>query len=174
MVPMTNVSVPVRENESPPTFGGLMMDKKPIQALKRLAIEHPIAMGCLMHFVENMSRSNAYMASQQSIGKALGVTSRAVKTAVSVLQEARFVQVVKIGTANAYIVNTKVAWQGNRGARFAHFHADVVAYENEQPSGRDIDDDTPLIQLPVLEEGERLLVNNDEINPPDQGEMLLP
>ena len=174
MVPMTNVSVPVRENESPPTFGWLMMDKKPIQALKRLAIEHPIAMGCLMHFVENMSRSNAYMASQQSIGKALGVTSRAVKTAVSVLQEARFVQVVKIGTANAYIVNTKVAWQGNRGARFAHFHADVVAYENEQPAGREIDDDTPLIPLPVLEEGERLLVNNDEIDPPDQGEMLLP
>ena len=174
MVPMTNVSVPVKEHERPATFGWLMMDKKPIQALKRLAIEHHIAMGCLMHFVENMSRSNAYMSSQQSIGKALGVTSRAVKTAVSVLQEARFVQVVKIGTANAYIVNTKVAWQGNRGARFAHFHADVVAYENEQPAGREIDDDTPLIQLPVLEEGERLLVNNDEIDPPDQGEMLLP
>ena len=174
MVSMTNVSVPIKDDERPATFGWLMMDKKPIQALKRLAIEHPIAMGCLMHFVENMSRSNAYMASQKSIADQLRVSAPAVKKAVAVLETGNFVQVVKIGTANAYIVNTKVAWQGNRGARFAHFHADVVAYENEQPSGRDIDDDTPLIQLPVLEEGERLLVNNDEIDPPDQGEMLLP
>jgi hypothetical protein len=172
MVPMTNISVPTKDNELAPNFGWLMMDKKPIQAMKRLAVAHPIAMGALMHMVENMSRSNAFMASQQSIAKALGVTSRAIKTAVAELETQKFVQIIKIGTANAYIVNTKVAWQGNRGARFAHFHADIVAYEVEQ--SRDIDDTTPLNQIPRLEEGERLLVGNEPIEPPDQQEMELP
>lgn len=171
---MTNVSVPLRESEKSPTFGWLMMDKKPIQALKKLAISHPIAMGCLMHFVENMSRSNAYMASQKSIAEQLGVSTVAVKKAVAVLESGSFIQVVKIGTANAYVVNTKVAWQGRRGARFAHFHADVIAYENEQPFGKDLDNNESLVQIPTLEPGERIFVCNNEIDPPDQQEMELP
>ena len=172
IIAMTNISVPLREDDFPPNFGWVMMDKKPIQALKSLAIKHPIAMGTLMHMVENMSRSNAFMASQQSIAKSLGVSTVAVKKAVSVLESSKFVQIIKIGTANAYIVNTKVAWQGNRGARFAHFHADIVAYEIEQ--SKDIDDTSPLNQIPRLEEGERLLVGNEPIEPPDQQEMDLP
>ena len=172
MVSMTSISVPVKENELAPTFGWLMIDKKPIQALKRLAISHPIAMGCLMHFVENMSRSNAYMASQKSIANQLGVSAVAVKKAVAVLESSKFVQVIKVGTANAYVVNTRVAWQGKRGARFAHFHADIVAYEDEQC--KDLDDDSPLIQIPSAAPDERYLVGNEEIDPPDQQEMTLP
>ena len=162
MVSMTNVSVPIKDKEVPPTFGWLMVDKKPIQALKKLAISHPIAMGCLMHFVEN------------SIAEQLGVSAVAVKKAVAVLEDSRFVQVVKIGTANAYVVNTKVAWQGRRGARFAHFHADIIAYENEQPKGKDLDDKEPLMQIPTAEPGERILVTNIPKEPPDQQEMELP
>ena len=151
-----------------------MIDKKPIQALKRLAISHPIAMGCLMHFVENMSRTNAYMASQKSIADQLNVSTRAVKEAVAVLESTRFIQIIKVGTANAYVVNTKVAWQGQRGARFAHFHADIVAYEVEQSRALDLDDKEPLMQIPRTEPGERILVGNEPIDPPDQGEMELP
>jgi hypothetical protein len=171
---MTSVSIPIKEKEVPPTFGWLMVDKKPIQALKKLAIAHPIAMGCLMHFVENMSRSNAYMASQKSIADQLGVSTIAIKKAVAVLENSRFIQIVKIGTANAYVVNTKVAWQGRRGERFAHFHADIIAYENEQQKGKDLDNDEPLIQIPSAKPGERVLVGNEPIDPPDQQEMELP
>lgn len=157
VISMTSISVPIKDGEKSPTFGWLMIDKKPIQALKMLAIKHPIAMGCLMHFVENMSRSNAYMASQKSIAEQLGVSTVAVKKAVAVLDTGRFVQIVKIGTANAYVVNTKVAWQGRRGARFAHFHADLVAYENEQPKSKNLDDAEPLIQIPTTASDELLI-----------------
>lgn len=169
---MTNISIPLTEEDLPPTFGWLMIDKKPVQMLKVLAIKHPVAMGTLMHMVENMSRSNAFMASQQSIAKALDVSPRAIKMAVSELESRKFIQIVKIGTANAYIVNTRVAWQGKRGARYAHFHADIVAYEIEQ--SKDIDDETPLIQIPKAHPGERYLVANNPIDPPDQQEMELP
>jgi hypothetical protein len=72
------------------------------------------------------------------------------------------------------VVNTKVAWQGRRGARFAHFHADIIAYENEQPKGKDLDDKEPLMQIPTAEPGERILVTNAPKEPPDQQEMELP
>ena len=71
------------------------------------------------------------------------------------------------------VVNNKVAWQGNRGERYAAFGADVLAIEAEQEQDL-IDDPRPLKSVPKLIEGERLLVGNEPIDPPDQGELELP
>jgi hypothetical protein len=120
-----------------------------------------------------MSRSNALMVSQQAMAKQLKIAPRSVKGAVSVLLKHGFIQVVKVGTSNVYVVNTKVAWQGNRGARFAHFRADILAIESEQDIDT-IDNQEPLKKVPVLMSGERLLIDNNEIDPPDQQEMELP
>lgn len=171
--PMTNVSVPIKDNEKPPTFGWLMIDKKPIQELQQLAMKHPTAMGTLLYLVNNMSRSNALMTSQQSIAKALNASSRAIRMAIATLEQYNYIQVVKVGTSNVYIVNTRVAWQGKRGARFAHFNADILAFEVEQEREA-VENTTPLNQIPILDEGERLFVANNPIDPPDQHEMELP
>ena len=76
--------------------------------------------------------------------------------------------------ATVYIVNSRVAWQGNRGERYAYFGADIMAIESEQDKSTTIDDTTPLKRVPYLVEGERLLVGNEPIDPPDQQEMELP
>mgnify|MGYP003376703114 CR=1 FL=1 len=170
---MTSVTVPLRDSESPSTFGWLQFEKASVKELQTLALEHPMAMGTLMFMINNMSRSNALMVSQQAISKQLKIAPRSVKGAVAVLLAHGFIQVVKVGTSNVYVVNTKVAWQGNRGARFAHFRADILAIESEQDSDA-VDNQEPLKKVPVLMSGERLLVGNDEIDPPDQGEMCLP
>jgi hypothetical protein len=47
-----------------------------------------------------------------------------------------------------------------------------MAFEAEQTA--DVDDTTPLKSVPILHDGERLLVGNEAIEPPDQGEMELP
>ena len=44
----------------------------------------------------------------------------------------------------------------------------------EQDKSTTIDDTTPLKRVPYLVEGERLLVGNEPIDPPDQQEMELP
>ena len=62
---------------------------------------------------------------------------------------------------------------GNRGERYAYFGADIMAIESEQDKST-IDDTTPLKRVPYLVEGERLLVGNEPIDPPDQQEMELP
>jgi hypothetical protein len=110
--------------------------------------------------------------SQQAIATELKTSRQTVNAAIRFLVEHNFVQVVKAGGSTVYVVNSRVAWQGDRGARYAAFGADVIAIEAEQ--SLDLDDKTPLHSVPVLHDGERILVGNENMPPPDQQEMDLP
>lgn len=167
---MVNAVVPT--GEKPPTFGWLQFEKKAIAELQKLAMKSPAAMGALMYLVNHMSRSNALVVSQAAIAEGIGASRQTVNGALRYLTEHNFIQVVKAGGATVYVVNSKVAWQGERGARYAAFGADVIAVESEQTTN--LDDVTPLKSVPKLVEGERLLVGNEPGDPPDQGELELP
>ena len=125
-----------------------------------------------MYMVNRMSRSNALVVSQRAIAEDLGITRESVNRAVKHLVDHNFVQVIKAAGASVYVVNARVAWQGNRGARYAAFGADVIALESEQTG--ELDNLPPLKSVPKLHEGERLLVGNEQLDPPDQGELELP
>lgn len=168
---MVNAVVPLGK-EKPPTFGWLQFEKKAIGELQKLAMTSPAAMGTLMYLVNHMSRSNALVVSQKAIAEGVGTTRETVNKAMRYLADHNFVQILKAGGATVYVVNSRVAWQGERGARYAAFGADVIAIEQEQD--RPIDDAPPLKQVPVLHDGERLHVGNEPLDPPDQGELSLP
>lgn len=167
---MVNAVVP---SGKPSGFGWLQFEKKGLQELQKLAIRSPAAMGTLLYLVNNMSRSNALVVSQTAIAAGIGAKRESVNRALKYLREHNFIQSVKAGGATVYVVNSKVAWQGNRGERYAAFGADVLAIEAEQEQDL-IDDPRPLKSVPKLIEGERLLVGNEPIDPPDQGELELP
>ena len=160
------------ENSRPATFGWLQLEKKVGQELQRLALKHPAAMATLMYLANNMGRNNALAVSQAVIASKVGVKVLAVNRAIKLLDDHKFIEVVKVGNLCIYRVNTRVAWQGNRGERFTHFTADVIAFEGEQTS--DIEALEPLKQVPVINDGERYLMGNEPIDPPDQQEMELP
>lgn len=168
---MVNAVVPSAKDK-PANFGWLQFEKKGIRELQNLAMSHPAAMGTLMYMCTTMSRSNALVVSQKAIADAIGATRETVNKAIKILTTHNFVQVVKAGGNTVYVVNSRVAWQGERGARYAAFGADVIAIETEQAGP--IDDLKPLKSVPKLHEGERLLVSNETIDPPDQGELELP
>ena len=130
-------------------------------------------MGTLMYLITNMGRNNALAVSQAVMAKKIGVKVLAVNRAIRLLDEHRFIEIVKVGNLCVYRVNTRVAWQGNRGERFAYFMADVIAFEGEQ-GGDSLDNLEPLKRVPVLDDGERYLVGNEPVDPPDQGELELP
>jgi hypothetical protein len=161
------------EDSRPATFGWLQVDKKVGNELQKLAVKHPAAMGTLMYLITNMGRNNALAVSQAVMAKKIGVKVLAVNRAIRLLDEHRFIEIVKVGNLCVYRVNTRVAWQGNRGERFAYFMADVIAFEGEQ-GGDSLDNLEPLKQVPVLDDGERYLVGNEPVDPPDQGELELP
>lgn len=167
---MVNAVVPM--GEKPATFGWLQFEKKAMKELQDLSMRSPPAMGTLMYLVTRMSRSNALVVSQQAIATELKTSRETVNKAIKFLTAHNFIQVIKAGGSTVYVVNSRVAWQGERGARYAAFGADVIAIESEQTT--DIDDQTPLKSVPKLHEGERLLVGNEAVDPPDQGELELP
>lgn len=168
---MVNAVIPLTK-EKPPTFGWLQFEKKGMRELQNLAMSHPAAMGTLMYMCTTMSRSNALVVSQKAIGDAIGATRETVNKAIKLLTAHNFIQVIKAGGNTVYVVNSRVAWQGERGARYAAFGADVIALESEQLGT--IDDLPPLKSVPILHDSERLQVGNEPIDPPDQGELDLP
>lgn len=172
MPPTKKVHVALPDEDAPPPLGWLQMEKKTAGEFQKLTMKSPTAMASLMLMVTRMSRTNALVMSQQAMADELGVTRKSINAAVALLEKNRFINVVKSGTTPIYTVNTAVAWQGQRGARFAHFHASIYAVESEQE--RDLDaPQEPLKPVPVLHEGERILVGNEAIDPPDQGELTL-
>jgi DNA-binding transcriptional regulator YhcF (GntR family) len=168
---MVNAIIPLG-TEKPATFGWLQFEKKALGELTKLSMASPAAMGTLMYLVNHMSRSNALVVSQQAIATGIGGKRETVNRALKYLVDHNFVQIIKAGGVSVYVVNSRVAWQGERGARYAAFGADVIAIESEQTI--DLDNTTPLKSVPKLHDGERLLVGNERIDPPDQQEMNLP
>ena len=168
---MVNAIVPM--GEKPNTYGWLQLEKKAAQELQRLIQASPTAASTLMYMVNNMSRSNALVVSQQAIANGIGAKRESVNRAVRYLVEHNFIQVIKAAGASVYVVNSRVMWQSNRGERYAAFGADIVAIESEQDPVT-MDKTEPLKAVPHLVEGERLLVGNEPIDPPDQGELNLP
>lgn len=168
---MVNAVVPL-EKEKPATFGWLQFEKKALKELQEMAMKAPAAMGTLMYMVNRMSRSNALVVSQQAIANELKCSRVTVNGAVRYLVQHNFVQVIKAAGASIYVVNSRVAWQGIRGERYAAFGADIIAMESEQTG--QLDDLPPLKSVPRLHDGERILVGNEEGPPPDQQEMHLP
>ena len=148
---MVNAVVPM--GEKPATFGWLQFEKKAMKELQDLSMRSPPAMGTLMYLVTRMSRSNALVVSQQAIATELKTSRETVNKAIKFLTAHNFIQVIKAGGSTVYVVNSRVAWQGDRGARFAAFGADVIALETEQTS--QIHDLPPLKGVPKLHAGAR-------------------
>jgi len=95
----------------------------------------------------------------------------AIHNAIRLLESERWLQIVKIGTANGYVINSKVVWRDHSGKRYASFYAEVVVSESDQ--GRPVEDwdDVELRHVPILQANEHP-VSTGDLPPPDQAELL--
>jgi len=115
--------------------------------------------------------TNAVTVSNTALSKILNISTRTVVRSTNFLREHNYVQIVKTGTTNSYIVNEQVAFAGAAGQRRAVFSATVVAHECEQDEGWDIV--KKLKAAPIILDNERVLVGVDDIPPPDQKDLDL-
>lgn len=88
------------------------------------------------------------------------------------LRDHLWIQTVNLGGAKsgvqAYIVNSRVAWQGSRdGIRHSVFDATVYATEQEQEPDA-IEEKTPLHRLPALYPDEMQIPSGDGLPPVSQ------
>ena len=125
----------------------------------------------LMHLITaRIGDHNAVVMSIPTIMKLMGTSRPTVIRAINLLREDRWVETVQIGgsgTANAYVVNDRIAWTGPRdGMRFSLFSAAVIASSGDQPDASEIDHQEPLRRLPRI--GERQLPSGDGLPPPSE------
>lgn len=106
--------------------------KQELMELRALTAKDPNAMSLLFVLVEKMNKQNAIVMSQKTMMQITGKSRPTVSRAIKELKKAKFIQVVKIGTANAYVINSKVFWQSGVNGKYAVFSATVVASGEEQ------------------------------------------
>jgi len=155
-----------------PSGTWVQTERKAHEHWAKLIANNPKA-GALMHIiVGNMGRSNALVTSQKTLANLMGCTVRTVQRALEVLKDGNWLEVRQIGptgTANAYIVNDRVAWSGARdGIRYSQFSATVLVSSEEQPDRNELGSQAPIVRIPAMEPGDRQLPAGDGIDPPTQ------
>lgn len=156
---------------TPPAGQWVQTDRAAHEAWAQLAVANPRAASVLHVIVASMGRHNALVASRATLARACGCSVATLKRAVNVLKEGQWIDVRQIGpgTANAYIVNSRVAWTGKReGIRHALFDARVLITDQEQPDRAELDTQAELRALPALQPGERQLPSGPGQEPPSQ------
>lgn len=127
-------------------------ERNALKAISHLAATNPKAVSVLTAIMANMQRHNALVASYATLAKVSNCSPRTVRRAIAALKEGNWIQVRQIGeagTVNAYIVNDRVAWTGQRdGIRYSLFSADILVTDAEQPST--LDETSPLLKLPRI------------------------
>jgi hypothetical protein len=173
---MPNVTIPDGRGQQQ---GWVMSDKRAHQAMWKFGVQPGNSTAIIvLHFLTaRLHRgTNAVVMSFSAIAKTMNLTDKTIQTAIKKLAEAKFIQILKTGKSNVYVINHQVAWQGARGSRFAAFGAELMVHESEQTVSVDqlIEESKTLQSVPIMEFGERILVGNESIEPPDQQEMELP
>lgn len=113
--------------------GWLQSDKDAHKYMWQLGLKHPTALIVLHFMISKLNRgANGIVISAPALARQIGISERTAKAATAVLRDTKFVQILKSGNTNIYIVNSKVAWAGNRGMRYASFNAQLIIDEQEQ------------------------------------------
>lgn len=152
--------------------GYYMMSRAAEKNLRALQKENPSAALLFSVIRENMQiGTNAVAISNTAFCKLIGKSRATVTRAIKHLTEHNYVQVIKVGTTNTYVVNEQVAFAGSPGQRKAVFSATVVAHECEQEEGWN--EVKKLKAIPVIYEDERVILGNEKLPPPDQTDLSL-
>lgn len=113
--------------------GWVQSDTVAHEQIWRLNMKNHVAVSVLYYMVARMGReATGFVASGPTLAAALGVSVRTIQTAVQLLKQFKFVQILKSGNTNVYVINSKVAWRGERDQRVAIFNPMMVLNQKEQ------------------------------------------
>jgi DNA-binding transcriptional regulator YhcF (GntR family) len=133
--------------------GWLQSDKAAHDFMWKVGMRNATALPLLHYMVAHIRRgSGGVVVSATTLSKELGVTVRTIQNAVAILKKCNFIQVLKSGNTNVYVINSQIAWQGKRGARHATFNATIKVHEDEQEASVDqlIKENAELIPVPEM------------------------
>lgn len=159
---LTLLEETTREANKKKNLDFVQLYKKELKQLRGLVKLNPTAAQILLVFVEKMNKQNAVIMSYKTLEQITKKKRNTLSKAIKDLREAKFINIIKVGNANAYVVNSNVFWSTDNQIKekFAIFTATVVA------CGADQDDDfedwsgVELKQIPIIYPGEQLTFLN--------------
>ncbi|WP_061301166.1 replication/maintenance protein RepL [Clostridium botulinum] len=91
-----------------------------------------IASGILNFIIEHMDSKNALMCSQQVFIDYFEISRPTVARAIKLLYDNGFIDILKSGTSNVYIVNKEVAWTSwNNQKEYCQFNGNILISKAE-------------------------------------------
>lgn len=100
--------------------------------IAKLSNKSPTAVHVLMFFFENMDDFNVVMVSQQVIATNINKSRQAVAKSIKILEEENLIGIGKVGQANVYLINPKIAWQkANKQRGIVKLKGNVILGEEE-------------------------------------------
>lgn len=154
-----------RESIEQKNYNFVQLYKNHLKSLRRLTNADSNALTVLLIMVEKMNKQNALVISQQNLMKITGKSRSTIVRAVSTLKEHQFVSVIKVGSANAYVVNADVFWRDSniKKEKFAIFDAAVYATMDEQePDYIENWKGIKLKPIPVMHDEQMILPDESE------------
>lgn len=137
----------------------LQLTRTNIPDLLFLAKDCPVGFEIMGQMLQRMNRLNAIVISQEVLATITGKNKRTIIRAIQYLKAHNWIDVINIGTANAYIINSEIFWTGPRDERHAAFPAQVIAAEKEQKSPIK---KVKLKHFPVLYENEQVTLIGEQ------------
>lgn len=158
--------------------GFVQVSRRYLDELDELAFRSPAARKLLTCLVKGMNKQNAVMVSQESLAKLSGLSKPTIKRSVALLREQNWIEVVKVGTANVYRVNSGVFWTARADGRWASFSAEVILNFDEQDEITKAAPINPpkttLRHIPFLQAHEEVVVSGSSLgadDPPEQAQI---
>lgn len=165
-----------KEKSQKRNFDFLQLYRSEVEQLIALGMKNSNALHILLFFAKKMDKQNAIMISQKALMGITQLSRTSVHNAIKVLKDDKFVDVVKIGTANAYVINSNVFWQTDAKLKdkISIFDAKIVAIASEQDKEYfDQYKKAKLKKVPMIQEEELPVINNDtNKNQEEDGSLL--
>ncbi len=165
-----------KEKKSAARANFVQIDRESMKSLRELAEQSPTQFRILMVMAEKMDQNNAVMISNKAFQALLGVTRQTISNSVGVLAKNNWLKIMKVGTSNAYFLNSKAFWTDRIDKqRFAEFTATIITTEKEQDISAEDWDSIKVRKVPMLEvkPEERIIMGNEDLPPPDQKDIDL-
>ena len=87
--------------------GRLQPEKATSQAIWKLGVKHPLALSVLHFMVSKLSDgTTGLVISAAALARQMGIAPRTAQNTIRVLKDCKFIQVMKAGNVNVYIINS--------------------------------------------------------------------
>lgn len=110
----------------------VMMYRDHMPEIRWLMKKSGIASSILNFIMEHMDNKNALICSQQVFMDYFEISRPTVARAIKLLYENGFIDILKSGTSNVYIVNKEIAWTSwNNQKEYCQFNGNILISKTE-------------------------------------------